>query len=365
MKTFSQIDATDPMPKYLQAEQILTEAIYSGKLKPGSKLPPTKEIGSMVNVSLITAQKALERLVEEGLLRREVGRGTYVCDDVAQAMAHNRRASVSLILDQRVNINDYYHSTIIDGLRTAARSDEDRVEFFFQDCDAIWRPRSRLPNGAICIHPPVEYEHEVQNLAQRIPVVVLGGRLPRCTAPYVDCDNVGGAREAVRHLVGLGHRRIVVLAGPQNLSNSRDRVDGTRAELTEQGLELADRDLIVSESSLSLSESITADLIYRLSKKDRPTAIIAAGFYLSLAVLQLVRRAGLDVPRDVSVVGFDDPQSAPLLDPPLTTVRQPLAKMADVALRIVRAMVDHSNGHVKSNNLPAELVVRGSTGPVF
>ena len=109
------VDASDPTPRYLQAERILADAIRSGLLPPGSKLPPTKEIGDLVNVSLITAHKALDRLVKCGLLRREIGRGTYVCNDVAGAMAAERRKLIGLVIDRKVNIDDFYHSAIIDG----------------------------------------------------------------------------------------------------------------------------------------------------------------------------------------------------------------------------------------------------------
>ena len=101
----------------------------------------------------------------------------------------------------------------------------------------------------------------------------------------------------------------------------------------------------------------------RLTEHDRPTAVVAGGFYLALAVMQVIRRLGLTIPRDVSVVGFDDPPSAPLLDPPLTTVRQPLEEMAARAYQFVRlALADHVV-ETLTCRLPAELIVRGSTGP--
>ena len=76
------VDRRDPTPKYIQAREILIDAIRSGQLAPGAKLPSTKEISSLFNVSLITAHRAMEGLVESGWLRREVGRGTFVRDDI-------------------------------------------------------------------------------------------------------------------------------------------------------------------------------------------------------------------------------------------------------------------------------------------
>jgi DNA-binding LacI/PurR family transcriptional regulator len=196
-----------------------------------------------------------------------------------------------------------------------------------------------------------------------MPLVLLGGTFPENRIPYVDCDNYEGARKAVRHLVELGHRRILMLAGPTNLSNSRDRSDGARDEILANGIGLSDADLLVSKDSLTVDDVTMARLAARMADADRPTAVIAGGFYLALSAMQVIRRAGLRVPGDVSILGFDDPQSAPLLDPPLTTVRQPLCDMAAKAYEVVRRAVHTGVGEVSSHELATELVVRASTGP--
>jgi DNA-binding LacI/PurR family transcriptional regulator len=360
--TLPTVDRDDPTPKYLQAEQIITAAIREGRLAAGAKLPPTKVVGSMVNVSLITAHKAMERLVEAGLLRREVGRGTYVCDNVADVIASRKQSAIALVLDQRININDYYHGSILDGLRQAARKDDEHIEFFFQDCDSVRRMRPRRAAGAICLHPTEEYQSAIEDLQGSMPVVLLGGTFASKSIPYVDCDNYDGARNAVRHLAELGHQRFLVLSGPTNLSNSRDRAEGARDEIRSQGHALADDDLVVCPDSLAFDDATAQRVTERMTRANRPTAIVAGGFYLALNALQLLRRAGLAIPRDVSIVGFDDPQSAPLLDPPLTTVRQPLEKMAHKAYEVVRRALHEGAGDVTSHEIPTELVIRESTG---
>jgi DNA-binding LacI/PurR family transcriptional regulator len=358
------VDERDPTPKYVQAQRILVDAIRSGHLAPGAKLPSTQDIGSLVKVSLITAHKALENLVEAGWLRREVGRGTYVREDVDISAPDGRELSVAILLDHHVNINDYYHSTILEALRQQARADTQRVEFYFQENMAVQSSRRNGHIGAICIHPPLEQQAAVERLADRHPVVVLGGAFPTSKVIFVDCDNHCGARDAVRHLIDLGHRRFLILGGPMNLSNSRDRADGARAELSAHGIALDERDLVVSKDSIMLDNETRTRLRDRIREQDRPTAIVAGGFFLALAAMQTVRAAGLEVPDDLSIVGFDDPASASLLAPPLTTVRQPLDEMAARAFQLIRqAVVDGSAG-ISSCKMPTELVVRGSTGPV-
>ncbi len=360
--TLRRVDHQNPTPKYLQAREILIGAIRAGTLPPGTKLPSTKEIGSLVDISLITAHKALEGLVETGWLRREVGRGTYVREDVDPRNGVQRQLFIGLILDRHVNIDDYYHSTIINALRRAAWADARRVEFFFHDrCDL--RDRRRKDVGAICVHPVLEMQGQVEELAQRCPVVVLGGTLPTSRVVCVDCDNTSGARAAVRHLLELGHRRFMLLSGPLSLSNARDRVVGATAELAKDGITLEPQELQVSRDSVILDDDTKVRLERRLTGPDRPTAILAGGFYLALAAMQTARQAGLVIPEDVSIIGFDDPPSASLLDPPLTTVRQPLNEMAAQAYSLTRRSIVDRQLDGRACLLPTELTVRGSTGP--
>jgi GntR family transcriptional regulator of arabinose operon len=359
------VDHADPTPKYLQAREILVEAIRSGQLRPGMKLPSTKEISGLFDISLITAHKALEGLVDLGWLRREAGRGTFVRDDVDPAREAQCPLYIGLLLDHRdhVNLDDYYHGTILNQLRRQARADTRRVEFFFRDRLDL-RDKGNRHVGAICIHPPLETQPEVEQLAQGHPVVVLGGAFPGSTVPAFDCDNVTGARRAVRHLWELGHRRFMVLSGPMNMSNSRDRAEGAAAELAQHGIRLAPEDAPVSDDSVTLSDAARAQIARRMAAAEHPTAIVAGGFYLAMAAMQVVRQAGLAIPRDVSVVGFDDPASAPLLDPPLTTVRQPLEGMATQAYESVCRAVEDPRAVRDGSLLAPELIVRQSTGPV-
>lgn len=363
--TLDKVHRDGSVPKYQQAREIVIEAIRSGRLAPGSKLPSTKDISSIVNVSLITAHRALEDLVRMGWLRREVGRGTFVRDDINLAKVQNRDLSIALIVEhhEQVNIDDYYHGTLINSLRREARRDTCQVEFFFHDRFEIRGGKRRADAGAICIHPSLEQQASVERLAQRHPVVVLGGTFAGERVACVDCDSELGAREAIRYLTGLGHRRIMVLSGPQNLSNSRDRAQAAAAELAANGCSADPRDMLISRDTILLDEGTKARIERRMSDHDRPTAIFAGGFYLALAAMQVVRKAGLAIPQDLSIIAFDDPASAAFLDPPLTTVRQPLETMAARAYALVRdALLD---GSIRPTllKIPTELVIRRSAAP--
>jgi GntR family transcriptional regulator of arabinose operon len=364
MLVLPKVNRGDPMPKYLQAREILVDAIRTGQLAPGTKLPSTKELSALIDISLITAHKALEGLVQTGWLRREVGRGTYVRDDLDVSQSTQQQIQVGLLFDHKVhvNIDDYYHSTIINALRLRAREDARSVEFFFHDRIDL-RGKAQQDVGAICIHPPIEALEAVERVAMQHPVVILGGSYPDTDIAAVDCNNSAGARDAVRHLLELGHDKFLLLSGPQNLSNARDRAEGALDELRANGIELTPRDHAVSADSVVLDEKTKHKLEDRLRDGDRPTAIVAGGFYLALAAMQAIRATGLSIPQDISLVGFDDPPSTPLLAPPLTTVRQPLEQMAKAAFEQIRGSIVDRTKTPQSRQLRTELIVRESTGP--
>jgi len=359
------VQRRDGVPKHQQTREILIEAIRSGRFAPGSKLPSTKEISSLVNVSLMTAHRALEDLDAMGWLRREVGRGTFVREDIDLQKDQIREISICLILEhsENLNIDDYYHGTLINGLRKEARNDSCQAEFFFHDRFHIRGGRRHAEVGAICIHPTLERQSSVEELARRHPLVVLGGSFANTPVACVDSDNEMGGREAVRHLLSLGHRRILLLSGPYSLSNSRDRAEAAVAELAAHGIRLRPQDLLISRDTIAPDDETKACLERAFAGPDRPTAVFAGGFYLALAVMNMVRNRGLRIPQDVSIIGFDDPASAALLDPPLTTVRQPLEALAARAYVSVRDALLSGTMRATSVRLPPTLVVRNSTGP--
>lgn len=360
--TFQKIDKRRRVPKYLQARESLIASIRSGQFPPGSKLPATAAISEIFNISLITAHRALEGLVETGWLRREVGRGTYVCDHLESFQDAPRPLSIGLLFHRHVNIDDYYHSTLINGLRLAARGSDRRVDFFFGERFEL-QSRPDKDVCAICIHPPLETQSQVERLAGVVPTVVLGGSFPQSRVPCVDCDNRGGTRAAVRQLLDLGHTRYLVLSGPINHSNARDRLIGAQDELSDNGIALGRQDRPVSGDAVVLDDRTRQRVLERLAAPDRPTAVVAGGFYLALWVFRLARQVGLRIPEELSVVGFDDPPSAALLDPPLTTLRQPLVKMAAAAYRLLARAAGRPLEARRSRVLATELLIRGSIAP--
>jgi len=189
---------------------------------------------------------------------------------------------------------------------------------------------------------------------------VLAGRHPDERVTYVDVDNVGGARMAVEHLIRLGHTRIATITGPLTMAHGEDRLTGYRQALGAHGFAIDER-LIVEGDYTEPSGSMGVQRLLPAS----PTAIFAASDMMAIGALKALREAGLRVPEDIALVGFDDVSMASAVVPALTTVRQPISRMGSMATEILLGMLNSSNGALippQKVILPTELVVRYSCG---
>jgi DNA-binding LacI/PurR family transcriptional regulator len=185
----------------------------------------------------------------------------------------------------------------------------------------------------------------------------------------VAIDNVRGAQLATEHLLALGHRRIGFLSGPIRTVSRRDRLEGYRTALAEAGIKL-DPQLIWEGAVSSTFGDIEGAQLGRsgarelLGLAERPTAILAINDMYALGAYAGARDLGLRVPDMVSIVGFDDIVLADIVDPPLTTIRQPLPAMARVAVeRLIGSLEKTVTDAATHLCLEPELVVRGSTAP--
>jgi DNA-binding LacI/PurR family transcriptional regulator len=191
-------------------------------------------------------------------------------------------------------------------------------------------------------------------LARRgIPVVCNGRPLAPTAVPYVDVENEAGARSAVRHLIDAGRRRIATIAGPTDMVAGIDRLRGYQAELREHGLP----DLV--EAGDFTRESGFVAMGRLLAAEPDLDAVFAASDLMADGALSALRRAGRRVPDDIAVVGFDDMQIAQFTEPPLTTVRQPVAGIGRMLARHVLRLAARQPVEA-ALILPTELVVRES-----
>ncbi|MGW7520741.1 LacI family DNA-binding transcriptional regulator [Streptomyces sp. NPDC054796] len=221
--------------------------------------------------------------------------------------------------------------------------------------------RDRASDGVILVTSALEPPHQRELRRLEVPIVVVDpAGSPSLDAPTVGASNWAGGLAATEHLLGLGHRRIGLVAGPQRLLCSRARADGYRTALESAGIS-ADDALVVRGDFYHESGFTGCQKLMDLA--DPPTAIFASSDQMAMGAIEALRRRGLRVPDDVSVVGFDDLPEMRWASPPLTTVRQPLAEMGKVAARTVLRLAREEELDSPRVELATELIVRASSAP--
>lgn len=238
-------------------------------------------------------------------------------------------------------------------LTSLSEGDERSVWF-----DAI---TSRGTRGIILLLSQLSTNQRAELRARRLPFVVIDPRgEPDPQVNSVGATNWAGGREATKHLLDLGHRRIAVITGPADLLSARARLDGYRA-----ALEAAK---VPAQNSLCRWGDFHVEGGYEHAKalfesEERPTAIFAGSDLQALGVLQAAREHGLKVPEDLSLVGFDDLPISQWTSPSLTSVRQPIVEMAALAVQILLESDREDDSGGRRVELATHLVVRASTAP--
>ncbi|ACZ18795.1 transcriptional regulator, LacI family [Thermanaerovibrio acidaminovorans DSM 6589] len=195
-----------------------------------------------------------------------------------------------------------------------------------------------------------------------IPVVMVDRKIGDLPVDSIQSDNVGGGRMAARHLLDLGHRRIGCVTGPMGLGPSEDRLRGFMEEIEEARVDRSWVSVIHGDFGCESGYRAARGM---LSRPDRPTAIFAMNDLMALGVMGAARDAGLSVPSDLSVVGFDGISMGRFFVPSLTTVAQPIASMGHGAVdRIVDRMMGDVEGEIMARILPCSLIQRGSSAPL-
>jgi LacI family transcriptional regulator, xylobiose transport system transcriptional regulator len=220
---------------------------------------------------------------------------------------------------------------------------------------------ARRPTGVIAVASGFTAKHHAQLAASAIPLVALDPTgEPLHSTASVGAANWNGGIAAARHVLELGHRRVAIVSGPAEYLCARARLDAARAALEAAGAPVGAASVrsgrFVFEDGLRLGAEL-------LGVRPRPTAIICGNDLQALGVYEAARRAGLAIPGDLSVVGFDDIEYTRWCGPPMTSVRQPFADMGAAAAELVLDLAAGREPPHLRVELPTTLVVRDSTAP--
>lgn len=219
----------------------------------------------------------------------------------------------------------------------------------------------RRPAGVVLVFSDIAKPHRDKLRSRGIPFVIVDpAGDPSPDVPSVGSANWAGGLMATRHLIELGHRKIAAITGPEDMMCSLARVDGYRSAMNAAGLPI-DPDWIRFGDFHPTGGGARAKEILALA--DRPTAIFAGSDLQALGAIAAAHEAGLSVPEDLSVVGYDDIALSRWMTPQLTTIHQPLRRMGEEATRLVLRMADGRVPETLRMDLAIHLVVRDTTAP--
>jgi LacI family transcriptional regulator len=217
--------------------------------------------------------------------------------------------------------------------------------------------RSGYLDGVVAANTSLDDALIPRLLEDGIPFITVG-RHPAADVDYVDVDNVGGARMATEHLIRLGHRRIGTITGPLSMTPAQDRLDGFRSVMNAHRLPLREELIVEGDFTEMGGRAAMSRLL-----SEKPTAVFVASDSMAVGAIKAVRSAGLRVPEDISVIGFDDVPLAVAIEPELTTVRQPIERLGQLAVEILTSRIEEGDRGERTTQrivLPTELIVRRS-----
>lgn len=333
-------------------------------------VPTIYEVARRAGVSTATVSRVLSQpaVVSPATRRRvlaAIDRLAYAPNTAAKNLRTLRTGKLLVTVP---DISNPFFSLILRGIEDAAQRegyavllgdtqhDEAREEGYAsmlkrKEADGLIFLGHRLPQAAATL---------VRAMAPRCAPVVNGCEFnPRLPVPSVHIDNAKAASEAMDHLFRLGHRRIGIVTGPLVSPLSRDRLRGA---ISRAKKERAEGDLIIMNGDFSI-ESGAAAGERLLRRRERPTAIFCFNDEMAMGVIQAARRRGLRLPDQLSVVGFDDIRFSSYMDPPLTTIAQPMRAIGEGTVRLLIEILSGDVAAPESVTLPHTLTIRSSTAP--
>jgi len=322
------------------------------------------QIATEAGVSIPTVSKVLNS-------RPDVSRATR--DRVAAVLERHgyeirmRPRMATGFLDMRVvNLDQAWSEAVVRGAaETAKQHGKDlvlAVEPDPEDCDEwVQHALERGSDGVLSVVAVPSAEARRQLAEAGIPLVVVDPlhRTPE-GAYSIAATNFQGAFDAAQHLLQLGHRRIATITGPLDQDNGIARLAGFQAAL-QQARVPVDEELVI-RTQYGIDQGYDATRLL-LTRESRPTAIFAASDDSALGAIRALRENDLRIPDDMSIVGFDDLPHSSWIDPPLTTIRQPLAQMGSAAVDVI-VRVRAGQHPAARTELSTTLVVRSSTAPL-
>jgi len=329
-----------------------------------------EDVAKMAGVSRSTVSRVVNQHpnvrndVRERVLKIIQNTG-YHPNVAARTLVSQRSWMIGLVLPRSVSsfFADPYFPLLTQGIAQACNQHNYTLGLFLvssvEDEEKIFPRVSRkgLLDGILVQSGQIGDQLIDRLVNSSIPLVIGGRPFHADEVSYIDVDNVKAANMAVSHLIQQGYKRIGTISGPANTTVGLDRKEGYLKALTEQ-------ELVVDKTLMCEAEFTEAGGYSAMQKllAARPDAIFAAADLIAIGAMRAVRDAGLRIPEEVAFVGFDDLPVAAIQNPPLTTIRQPIARLGIMAVGMLIDLIENGIHPPRRIILDTELVIRDSCG---
>lgn len=327
-----------------------------------------KDVASLAGVSTATVSRALANPAKVQIHTRQrvlraVKQTGYVTNNLARSFRTRRSHTVVVLVP---DITNSFFANIIQGIEGVARENGYRILLGDMQNDvenAVAYGElcaQRQADGVICLGRtiPFRYNKSRKSIDLAWPPLVMACEYDDAIPiPGVGIDNRAAALEGVQYLAAQGHSRIAYLNGPADSPLCCDRLSGYRAGMAEFGLEKCRSWVYSGDFSFESGAEAAREM---LSDGERPTAVFAANDAMAIGALQVLKRRGVRVPEEMSMLGFDDIEFAAYCDPPLTTIHQPRAEIGATSMRMMLGLLGGQREDGGRRKLMHRLVVRDS-----
>ena len=355
-------------PAYSKVAEFLQNNIRNGIFKHGASLPPEPALAEKLGVSRVTLRHALKNLEQKGLIIRRRGRsgGNFIC---IPGKGNPVSRTFGIVCNLKNPNREPYFLDILEGIQSQLG---EKANLFLTSTigdNILDFYNANHLDGVLIINPSVDNADLFNSLLlEAIPHVIISmstEHIKNDKLVSVDTDNRTGSIAAMQYLMRLGHTRIAYIGSHVVYSNSMDRLNGYEKALEENKIEI-DSELIHIKGKAQEYDGFARNAVkVMLTLKNPPTAIFAAGFTMAMETILALEEAGLKVPEDVSVLGFDDFEpSINVHKPFLTTVRQPLVELGQNAARKIMEWINTGNVKEKQLILQTELIIRNSCSKI-
>jgi LacI family transcriptional regulator len=328
-----------------------------------------KQVAERAGVSISTVSHVINntRVVSDDVRRRVLGiidELRYVPSAVARSLKNDKTNTIGVLVP---NSSNPYFAELIRWIEDAAFE----LGYSIILCNAhggglkqtayLRLLTEKRIDGLVLVASGADHEQDLLLRDESVPIIQLERALPGLGADLILVRQEEGAWQATRHLIELGHRDIACVSGPADLPRSRERVGGFLRAMIEAGLAVAEDTIVHAEFTSAGGHAAFGSL---LGRPHRPTAVFVTSDLMAIGVLCAACGAGVRVPDELSVVGYDDIGGASYAAPPLTTIAPPKREMARLAIHQLIERIRGGHEPLRSVALASSLVVRASTAPL-